>query len=719
MSESTIHGLDHLADKGAIVIPNRLPAGPLQALERALAGRRLLWLVAEGATHEAREAAHLRRPGVEAIAFGKGPEAVGQLRESVARHLEAGGVAVFVPGQATARLGTLFPSDGRALDPLLMLGLPVVPAYCDLPRLEMMTIERASDHPEFRLHLGPPLHPPGLTRSHLLQEMMGLWAEAFEARPILRSSLGWALLQGMKKHGAKAAIIDGVDGSRLTYDRVLAVSLALAFKIREWTSQPRVGIVLPPGRAGLIANLATLLAGKVPVNLNYTAAQDVVHSTIRQADLDKFITVDAFVRRMQRFPWPPNRQLVFLERELPGLKASIARWFVLGKVLPAAVIAGRLGLPRSAAEDEEAVLLFTSGSADEPKGVPLTHRNVLANTAQFAARLNLAPRSSLLGCLPLFHSFGCTVTLWYPVIEGLDLVTFPSPLEVEKLAGLVHQHGVTLMVTTPTFLRGFLRKARREQFARVELIVTGAEKLPVALANTFEQRFGKKVLEGYGLTETSPVTNFNLPNLEAGAGDPPVVASHRLGSVGQLVPGLAVRVSDPSTDEILPPDSSGVIWFKGANVFGGYLHWGARNREVIQEGWFRTGDIGRLDDDGFLYIEGRLSRFSKIGGEMVSHERVEEYIVKVLGLDGEETRRLAVVGVPDPAKGEALVLLSTTAGEYLEQEMVDLRYRLLEMNVPALWIPRKMVKVPEIPTLASGKLDLRACEAIARQFGRE
>jgi acyl-[acyl-carrier-protein]-phospholipid O-acyltransferase/long-chain-fatty-acid--[acyl-carrier-protein] ligase len=346
--------------------------------------------------------------------------------------------------------------------------------------------------------------------------------------------------------------------------------------------------------------------------------------------------------------------------------------------------------------------------------VALTHRNVLANTAQFAARLDLKHDDSLLGCLPLFHSFGCTVTLWYPVIEGVTLVTFPSPLEVERIAALVQEHRVSLLLSTPTFLRGYLKKAKPEQLAPLKMVITGAEKLPVSLAEAFEKRFGHRVLEGYGLTETSPVTNFNLPNL-APAGGMPVIPSHKLGSVGQFVPGLAVRVTDPVTDEVLPPDRSGILWFKGANVFNGYLNWGDKNREFIQDGWFRTGDIGRIDDEGFLYIEGRLSRFSKIGGEMVPHERVEEYLIRALGHEGEDIRKIVVVGVPDPAKGEALVLLSMDAGEYLEQEMLDLRYRLLEMNVPALWIPRKLVRVPEIPVLASGKLDLRSCETLARK----
>jgi acyl-[acyl-carrier-protein]-phospholipid O-acyltransferase/long-chain-fatty-acid--[acyl-carrier-protein] ligase len=370
-----------------------------------------------------------------------------------------------------------------------------------------------------------------------------------------------------------------------------------------------------------------------------------------------------------------------------------------------------LKLPSSGG-DAEAALLFTSGSSGEPKGVVLTHRNLISNVTQFAARLDLAGTSKLLGCLPLFHSFGCTVTLWYPLIEGLSLVTYPTPLEPPKLAELIEKHSVELLLATPTFLRGYLRRVKVEQLASLRYVVTGAEKLPLNLEEEFRRKFGKPVMEGYGLTETSPVTNVNLPD-PASNGKLPVLASRRLGSTGQLMPGLAVRITDAITGDALPVDRSGIIWMKGPNVFTGYLKQPRKTEEVLRDGWFSTGDVGRLDADGFLHIEGRLSRFSKIGGEMVPHETVEDYIIRALELESDSERRIAVVGVPDPDKGEALVLLSTVAGETVKQELIQLRYTLLEQGVPSLWIPRRLVPVAQIPILASGKLDIKACEKLA------
>ncbi|MDB6139925.1 MAG: AMP-dependent synthetase and ligase, partial [Verrucomicrobiaceae bacterium] len=528
---------------------------------------------------------------------------------------------------------------------------------------------------------------------------------------------GYALLLGLKKHGATNKVFDGKEGSELRFDKVLAAALTLALHIKGQTKKKRVGIILPPSPIGLIANVAVLLAGKTPVNLNFTAGRTSIESAIKQSDMDCFLTADTFVRKMQSFPWPPLKQLTMLERLMPSLQNKIKMWYVLSKVLPAPLLAMALGLSRKGGSTE-ATLLFTSGSSGEPKGVVLTHRNLMANVAQFGSRLSLKHADSILACLPLFHSFGCTVTLWYPVIQGLNVVTYPTPVEAKKLAELVQKHRVSLMITTPTFIRGYLKGVNREQLASLKLVVTGAEKLPRSVAEAFETRFGKPVLEGYGLTETSPASNVNLPEPPpvGDAHSHPVLPGCRAGSVGQLLPGLAVRITHPDTGESLPVHQTGIIWFKGANVFTGYLNDPKRTADVLdKQGWFRSGDVGRMDVDGFLYIEGRLSRFSKIAGEMVPHETVEEAVIKAMGLENESTRRIVITGVPDQEKGEALVLISTLPGPAEHLEIVELRYRLIERGVPPLWIPKKMIRVQDIPVLASGKLDVKACELIARK----
>ncbi len=265
------------------------------------------------------------------------------------------------------------------------------------------------------------------------------------------------------------------------------------------------------------------------------------------------------------------------------------------------------------------------------------------------------------------------------------------------------------MLATPTFLRSYLRKAEPQQLRSVRLLITGAEKLPNDLAQAVEARFGKQVLQGYGLTETSPVASVNLPEGKPSKPGQSVQPSNRLGSTGKMLPGIAAEIRHPETDEKLSLHETGMLWLRGANIFEGYLNMPEQNAAVLQKGWFKTGDIARFDEDGFLFIEGRLSRFSKIGGEMVPHETIEQKIVEVLSMEQSE-RTIAIMGVADAAKGEALVILSS-----IDLDLGALRAALVESGVPNLWIPKTVRRVAAIPVLASGKLDLAHCKRLAEQ----
>jgi acyl-[acyl-carrier-protein]-phospholipid O-acyltransferase/long-chain-fatty-acid--[acyl-carrier-protein] ligase len=340
----------------------------------------------------------------------------------------------------------------------------------------------------------------------------------------------------------------------------------------------------------------------------------------------------------------------------------------------------------------------------------ISHRNVVGNVSQFRELLDAKETDAILASLPFFHTFGSTVTLWYPLIEGVRIVTYPNPLEGGKNAALIERYKLTFLLATPTFLRVYLRKVEPEQLRSLRLIITGAEKLPLDLASHFEKRFDKKVFEGYGLTETAPVVSVNLPDPEPEKPGEQVQPSSRLGSVGRLAPGMAAEIREPETDRNLSLHDTGVLWLRGANIFEGYLHDPKRTAEILRDGWLKTGDIGRFDEDGFLYIEGRLSRFSKIGGEMVPHETIEQKIIDLLELSGRDERPIAIVGVQDEAKGEALVLLSA-----VDLDLAELRKKLQEAGVPNLWIPKEVHRVDSIPVLASGKLDLKKCQALAAE----
>jgi acyl-[acyl-carrier-protein]-phospholipid O-acyltransferase/long-chain-fatty-acid--[acyl-carrier-protein] ligase len=703
---------------GFLLLPTQLSRHDLPRLTTLLGDRPITFLIENDRPLPPGVLEHLEAAHASVIAFIPSSENLAAFRSTLQQLVSENRVIVHLPAAAATLNAPVTVTPGGTLDFLLSAAIPALPFCVHHAGDVHLSIEARSPEDESTFAFAPLLAPADATVPNVLQHSFLLAAETFSSHPSLNLSLPYALIQGFKKHGSRARIIDGkdpADEKTLGFDKAFAAAIALSRHIKSETQKDRVAIVLPPGLGGLIANVAVLLAGKTPVNLNFTAAHNAVVSAIKQSGVDRFITADIFVRKMQAFPWPASRNMILIERVLPTLKAQITKWFLLSKLLPASLIATLLGVPKKGG-DREALLLFTSGSSGDPKGVVLTHRNVIANVAQFSSRLDLNAKDSVLGCLPLFHSFGCTVTLWYPIIEGIQLVTYPSPLDPKRLAELIEKYRVTLLVATPTFLRGYLRGVHREQLGSLKLVVTGAEKLPASVAAAFEDKFGKTVLEGYGLTETSPVTNVNLPP------PPPLptpgalqLPGHRAGSVGQLMPGLAIRITDPESNTPRPIDQQGMIWFKGPNIFPGYLDDPKRTACVLSDdAWFRTGDIGRVDADGFLYIEGRLSRFSKIGGEMIPHETVEELLNKALGLENEDARRIAVVGIPDADRGEALILLSAIPGGSEHQEIIDLRYRLLEQGVPALWIPKTLKRVHEIPVLASGKLDVQGCITLAQ-----
>ena len=552
---------------------------------------------------------------------------------------------------------------------------------------------------------GEPLAARDATIATVREELLKLGEKCYGLRPALKRHLAEACVQGLKRSPFSTAIIDGADGTKLSRGKLLGVSAALGCYLKENFPEERIAILLPASKGGVVANLAVLLAGKIPVGLNFTAGEAAIVFAEKRAGIHTAISATAFQNRFPVFPWPEN--VVLLDKLLPKLKRNILLWWIASLVLPWRLLARMLQIPQTGGR-EEAILLFTSGSSGEPKGVVLSHHNIIGNVSQFSVMLDAGPDDMIFASLPFFHSFGATVTLWYPLIHGVPIVTYPNPLESAKIAALVKRHRVTVMLATPTFLRGHLRKTEPLQLRSLRLVITGAEKLPLDLASSFQERFGMRVFEGYGLTETAPVVSVNLPEPEPKNPGDPVQPSSRSGSVGKMAAGIAAEIREPETDEKLSLHDSGILWLRGPNIFEGYLDDPARTAEVLRGGWFKTGDIGRFDEDGFLYIEGRLSRFSKIAGEMVPHELIEEKIAGALQLDSQNERCLAIVGVPDEVKGEALVLLSA-----MQIDLPKLRAQLKDAGVPNLWIPKTIRPVDAIPVLASGKLDLKRCQELA------
>jgi len=552
---------------------------------------------------------------------------------------------------------------------------------------------------------GKPLESAAADIATVREELLKLGEFCYSRRPPLDQHLAEACVRGLKRNRFRTAVIDGMDHSELSRAKLLGAAAALSRFLRKEFSDPRIAIVLPASKGSMVANLAVTLAGKVPVDLNFSMGRAANEFCCKRAELSVAISAGAFMERVKDFPWP--ERVLKLEELMARLKSRILFWWMMSIFCPTPILLRVLEVPKKGGHDE-ASLLFTSGSTGDPKGAVLSHRNVVGNVSQFTELLDAKKEDAILASLPFFHSFGATVTLWYPLIEGVRIVTYPTPLEVAKNAALVEKYKLTLLLATPTFLRGYLRKAEPQQLRSLRLIVTGAEKLPLDLAKAFEERFQQHVFEGYGLTETSPVVSVNLPEPKPKRGEQ-VQPSSRLGSVGKIAPGIAAEIREPETDQKLSLHETGMVWFRGVNVFEGYLHDEKRTADVLHDGWLKTGDMGRFDEDGFLYIEGRLSRFSKVGGEMVPHESVEQKIVDLLDLSEKDERVIAIMGVQDEAKGEALVLLSA-----VDVDLAQLRDKLRDAGVPNLWIPKKISRVDAIPVLASGKLDLRKCQDLVQ-----
>ena len=489
-------------------------------------------------------------------------------------------------------------------------------------------------------------------------------------------------------------------GRELTYGRALVGALLLSQIIRRLVpAGGSVGLLLPASVGGALANIAASIAGRIPVNLNFTAGREAMGIAITRCGITTILTSRVFLSKagLEAF-----EGMVFVEDLLQQI-STLARLRMLAtaRVLSAAAIEHRyLEPPRDT--DPLATVIFSSGSTGVPKGVMLTHRNILANVDSVNEAFELTPKDVMVGVLPFFHSFGYTGTLWFPLLTGFSVVYHPNPTDAKTIGDLSEKYYATLIISTPTFCGGYIRKIRPEQFAHLRYAIVGAEKLREPTASAFKERFGLDLLEGYGCTEMAPIVAVNLPGIAAD-GKPRA----RMGSVGRPLPRVEAKVVDPVTLEGPLLGREGLLLLKGPNQMRGYLDDQEASRAALHDGWYMTGDIAKIDCDGFIHITDRLSRFSKIGGEMVPHMRVEEEIRKLLA-DGHSA---IVTAVPDPAKGERLVAFHTDP-DATPQALWE---ALSATELPKLWIPKRedIRFIESVPTLGTGKSDLRAVRTLA------
>ena len=707
-------GLEHLpATGGALIVCNHVSY--MDAVIVGILFRRpVRFLSWEGFERVPVMRMITRMMGTVPVSEEKAKDAIQRAADALAR----GEVVCIFPEGSLTRTGGVLPLRRGYELIARRAGVPIVPMVIDGLWGSIFSHSGGKFFWKLPRRFPRPLHVvvgapfPAAEHATTRLRLLELAGQAFAAHRSLDDHLAREVVHGLVRKAGRVALVDRTVGRReFSGATLLALGWVMARRLRRRTTARRVGIILPPGVGATVANLACLLAGKVPVNLNYTLGREQAASCLRRAEIDLLITAEGFrAKLLEKFPdFPWGDQRLDIAAELQGLaKKDVLPAFLAARVLPAWVLAALLGLPRRGGDDE-AALLFTSGSSGEPKGVRLSHRNLLANLRQIEDADILPEHAVLLSSLPVFHSFGFTVGLWYPLTHPVGLVTLPSPLDTAGAVKAVREEQVTVLVGTPTFLRPYLRRATAEDFASLKFAVVGAEKCPEDLATGFQDQLGVTLLEGYGITETSPVLSVNVPDRADPEAPGGVWQGGLRGSVGRPVRGIAVRFKDPESGAELPAGQVGLLEVRGPNIFLGYLGDPARTAEAKAEGWYRTGDLARMDADGFLHLAGRLSRFSKIGGEMVPHGTVEEALIQALGLTGSTEPKVAVASVADPAKGEQLVVLHV---DDLDPEAV--RTALATAGLANLWIPKVFKKVPGIPILGTGKLDLNRLRQLAQ-----
>ena len=510
--------------------------------------------------------------------------------------------------------------------------------------------------------------------------------------------------------GGRQKVVDS-SGKSLNGTRLLASTVALKRVLNRGVlaaDEEMVGVLVPPSVGGALINTALSLDHRVAVNLNYTLSPDVMNFCISECGIKTVVTSRAF---MEKRPFEPDdaklvyledlaQQVSFFDKLVGGYQAKfcspekIDRIHDLDSIQP----------------DDLLTIIFTSGSTGDPKGVKLSNRNISSNIAAVNELFHITEKDVILGVLPFFHSFGYTGTLWLTMSLEASSVYHFNPLDSRTVGTLSDEHDVSIILATPTFLRSYMRRCTPEQMHHLDLVIVGAEKLPKELAEQFKEKFGIEPTEGYGTTELSPVASMNVPDHRASEGTPP---GTRLGTVGKVAPGSEIKVVDPDSRADLGLDTEGLLMYRGPNVMMGYLNNDEATAEKIRDGWYDTGDMGVIDEEGFITITGRMSRFSKIGGEMVPHIKIEQELERFIeGEDEDPMIQVAVTAVPDARKGERLIVLHRPLGD---KTIDGLLQSLSDLGLPNIWIPssNSFLEVEEIPLLGTGKMDLKAVQQVA------
>lgn len=708
-------GAEHLPETGgALLVPNHIAY--VDAMLLVLASSRPIRVVAWAGNFENWLAKSLGKLfGVILVNPNKPKSIVAALKEA-REAVVAGELVCIFPEGGISRSGQLLAFRPGMMRILEGTGIPVIPVYIDELWGSIFSFSggrffwkmpQRIPYP-LSIHFGKPMQAPQDVHA-VRQAVQELGADAAGQRGHGPCPLVSDFIRMCKRRKWGWKVADSI-GTRLTGGQLLMRSLILRSLLRKHVlgaDEQYVGVLLPPSAGGFVVNMALALDRRISANLNYTNSTTTLNACIAHAGVKHVLTSRKFMEKMN---FELDSNVVYLEDLAPKVSLVNKLMGVIGSyVVPGGWLASSLGVSQIPG-DEIMTVIFTSGSTGVPKGVLLTHRNIATNVTAIDQIVRLNSSDVIVGILPFFHSFGYSITMWS--VAGLDIsgVYHFNPLDAKIVGKLCKENKGTVLLSTPTFLRGFIRRVESDEFATLDVVVTGAEKLPPDICDAFEAKFKVRPVEGYGTTELSPLVSVNVPPTRSSNINQ---VDRKEGTVGRPIPGVSAKITDLDTGAELPVETPGMLWIKGPNVMKGYLGREDLTREVIVDGWYKTGDVALIDRDGFIRITGRVSRFSKIAGEMVPHIQVEEEINRLLGAADDGEIKAAVTAVPDSKKGERLVVIHLpmlTTPQQIVQGLIDAK--LPNLFVPS---PDSFIETDKVPILGTGKLDLKAIHDLAEK----
>lgn len=586
------------------------------------------------------------------------------------------------------------------------LSVPVIPVYLGPlwgTGFSLFKAPKESRQKLVNIVFGKPID--NIDPFNIRQAVSELSADAGMLNDYKEKTLQYKFMCNAKKRPFKKILCDS-DGKELSNIQILVGAMILSKRFSKLKSHNRnIGILMPSCNAGAVTILATLFSGFIPSMLNFSLAKNVFEACIDKAELDTIITSKLFIIKLDM---EERKEMVFLEDIAKTISKQEKIFTFIKALLIPSLILIKLIAENYKDLHKTAVMLFSSGSSGVPKAILLSHHNL---NADVSAVINVstcrAGEDKITGNLPLFHSFGINVCFWVPLMHGTKVVYIKSPIDYEAVVSAIRKYKLSVLCSTPSFLNNYIRKAGQGDFSSLKIVILGAEKMNPMHVERFREKLGIEPIEGFGCTELSPIVSVNFGEDYTKIGK----QIGKVGSIGKALPGIAAKIVHVDTLEDLPPDQEGLLLIKGAVVMEGYYNDEQITKDAINDGWYNTQDIASIDGAGYISITGRLSRFSKIAGEMVSHEIIETMIRT---FRGDVENAIVVTGTKDHKKGEKIIVLYT--GKEIHPDKIN-KY-LSKNGLNNLWIPKTSdyYHIDNIPLLGSGKLDLYKLDKIAANF---